>query len=239
MNYVFYWGDAPQNFGDVLTRNILNYFGIEFKHTNMADNANMFCTGSIARLATPNSTVIGSGIIRKNEDLNPTVKWKSVRGPLTRARVIECGGECPEVYGDPALLLPLFCEPSEKKHKIGLVPHYQDYNKVKEQYSNYHVINVVNKDPLKVAREISACEKIISSSLHGIIASHAYSIPAARVSFSKLHGDGSKFEDYAASVDTDLKVSTVNTPIYTMGTVPNLQPLIEIFKNTGKNHDYS
>jgi len=26
MKYTFYWGDVPENFGDVLTRNILNYF---------------------------------------------------------------------------------------------------------------------------------------------------------------------------------------------------------------------
>lgn len=231
MKYTFYWGDVPENFGDVLTRHILNYFGINFTHTNNYRIANMFATGSIARLAQTGSTVIGSGMIRKNEDANPLVKWKSVRGPLTRANVIRCGGECPEIYGDPALLLPMFCEPEEKKHKIGLVPHYQDYRRVKAQYPNYNVINVVSKDPLKVAKEISSCEKIISSSLHGIIAAHAYGIPAARVVFSKLHGDGSKFEDYCASVDVSPEESSVNKPIYTTGTIPDLEPLIKIFKS--------
>jgi pyruvyltransferase len=231
MKYTFYWGDVPENFGDVLTRNILNYFNIDFTHTNNHRVGNMFATGSIARLATPGSTVIGSGMIRKGEEANPLVKWRSVRGPLTRANVIRCGGECPEIYGDPALMLPLFCEPSEKKHKVGLIPHYQDYRKVKSMYPNHHVIDLVSKDPLRVAREISSCEKVISSSLHGIIASHAYGIPAARVVFSRLHGDGSKFEDYAASVDVSPEVSTVDKPIYTTGTIPDLQPLIDIFKS--------
>lgn len=231
MTYKFYWGDLPQNFGDVLTRHILNYFEVEFTHTNDYLDGNMFATGSIARLAQIGSTVIGSGMIRKNEQANPLVNWRSVRGPLTRENVIRCGGECPEIYGDPALLLPKFCKPSEKKHKVGLVPHYQDYERVKSQYSGYNVINVVNDDPLKVARDISSCEKIISSSLHGIIAAHAYGIPAARVTFSKLHGDGSKFEDYCASVDVSPKVSTVEKPIYTSGTIPDLQPLVDIFKS--------
>jgi hypothetical protein len=231
MKYTFYWGDVPENFGDVLTRNILNHFGVDFVHTNNQRVANMFATGSIARLAQPGSTVIGSGMIRKGEDANPLVKWRSVRGPLTRSNVIRCGGECPEIYGDPALMLPMFCEPSEKKHSIGLVPHYQDYRRVKDQYPNHHVINVVNTDPLKVAKEISSCEKIISSSLHGVIAAHAYGIPAARVIFSKLHGDGSKFEDYCASVDVSPKESSVTNPIYTIGTIPDLQPVIDIFKS--------
>jgi len=100
--YKFYWGDEPQNFGDVLTANILKHFNIKYEHTNVHKEANMFATGSIARLATFGSTVIGSGIIRSNEAQDPTVKWKSVRGPLTREWVIKSGGECPEIYGDPA-----------------------------------------------------------------------------------------------------------------------------------------
>lgn len=225
-----YWGDVPENFGDVLTRQILNYFNIEFTHTNNFKNADTFITGSIARLAPSGSTVIGSGMIRKNENADPTVEWKSVRGPLTRKNVIRCGGECPEIYGDPALLLPLFCSASEKKHKVGIVPHYSDYREVKNQYSNYYIIDVVNKDPLKVANQISSCERIISSSLHGIIAAHSYGIPAARVSFSKLHGDGSKFIDYAESVDVSPEISTVERPIYTNATIPDLEPLMDIFR---------
>ena len=232
MSYVFYWGDVPQNFGDVLTRNILEYFGIEFEHTNKQDKANMFATGSIARLAKAGNTVIGSGMIRKNEKIDPAVNWKSVRGPLTRANVIKQGGECPEIYGDPALLLPHFCEESEKKHKIGIVPHYQDYQKIKSRYGEkYHVINLVNKNPLEPAKQITSCEKIISSSLHGIICAHAYGIPAAHVSFAKLHGDGSKFEDYYASVNAPHKKSTIDKPNYTVGEIPDLQPLIDIFKS--------
>jgi len=145
--------------------------------------------------------------------------------------LIDCGGECPEIYGDPALLLPLFCKPKEKEYKIGIVPHYKDYKQVSANYKKYKIINVVNKNPLNVAKEISSCEYIISSSLHGIIAAHAYGIPAARVTFSKIYGDGSKFEDYCASVDVSSKVSKVENPIYTTGTIPDLQPLIKIFKS--------
>lgn len=225
----FYWGDVPQNFGDVLTANILKHYGIEYQHTNKQKEANYFSTGSIVRLAK-NATVLGSGIIRQGEDLDPNNTYRFVRGPLTRKRILECGGSCPEIYGDPALLLPRFCSSSEKKYKVGLIPHYQDYKRVKEQYKDYHVINVVNNNPLEVAKEISSCEKIISSSLHGIISAHAYDIPAARVIFSKLHGDGSKFEDYCASVDISAQASTVINPIYNIGNKINLDIIEGIFK---------
>jgi pyruvyltransferase len=46
------------------------------------------------------------------------------------------------------------------------------------------------------------CEKIISSSLHGLIISDAYGIPNARVNVSnKLFGGDFKFIDYYKSVD--------------------------------------
>lgn len=229
MNKV-YWGDKPNNFGDVLTANLLDYFNIKYKHTNVTDEGNMYVIGSIARFASAGSTVLGSGIIRKTEILNPSADWRFVRGPLTRNKVIKEGGTCPKLYGDPALLLPKFCEESEKEYDVGIIPHYSHYRNFKKKYPRHNIINLVNPDPLEVAKEITKCRKIISTSLHGIICAHAYGIPAARIlGHKKLFGDGSKFEDYYASVNLEPKISTINNPIYTDANLMNLNNLTEIF----------
>lgn len=226
----FFWWTEPENFGDVLTPFILDYLGVDWSKADTHAEADAISTGSVARLALAGQIVLGSGIMRAGEWLTPWAKWRFVRGPLTRETVLKHGGKCPAIYGDPALLLPLFCQASEKTHKVGLVPHYQDYASLRRYGDSMPVIDVVNKDALATARQISACEKIISTSLHGIIAAHAYGIPAAYVSVSKLHGDGVKFDDYYASVGLEKELSTIAKPIYSLGTLPDLEPIMEAFR---------
>jgi pyruvyltransferase len=232
----FYWGDVPQNFGDVLTANILNHYGIEFKHTNNQYEGKYFATGSIIRLAKNGATILGSGCIRENEDLDRSNIYRFVRGPITRDRVLECGGECPEIYGDPALLLPRFCPPSEKQHKVGFIPHYSHRNKYTKQLAKtngWYYIDLVDDDPLVPARKISSCETVMSTSLHGIIAAHAYGIPAAHVTTSntcQLWGDGTKFLDYYASVGLTHKLYGTDNPRFEVGNLPDLDIIEGIFK---------
>ena len=88
---------------------------------------------------------------------------------------------------------------------------------MKQQYPNEFVINL--KDDVEtVAKQISSCEKIISSSLHGLIAAQAYDIPFAWVKFSdNIKGDGIKFYDFFDSVGVDLQLSTVENPKFLLG----------------------
>lgn len=209
----------PGNFGDILTPLILSHYGYQYEYVDI-DNAEYISVGSIAQHARRGMTVLGSGTMTSGAKLDPLAKWQWVRGPRTRNLVIRNGGECPDIYGDPAMLLPRIVQPApDKKHKLGIVPHYVDYTSVKDHYPDLQVINLLNSDPAEVVRKITECESIISSSLHGIITAHAYGIPAAWVKFGgKISGDDTKFHDHYESVGLTAELSTVDNPTFTVGT---------------------
>lgn len=153
-----------------------------------------------------NLIVWGTGFISSQGRLKVQPKEIcAVRGPLTRELLLKQGYECPEIYGDPALLCPKFYRPeSRKRYKLGIIPHYVD--------KNHAVINnfQTNPDVLiidvlggihNVVDQICSCQKIASSSLHGIIAADAYGIPSTWIKFSdNVVGGGFKFFDYFKSV---------------------------------------
>lgn len=210
---------SPGNFGDLLGPVILRHYGYRVEHGGLG-SARLFSCGSVAKLATPGSVVLGSGVISSYNDVDPTAHWIWVRGPLTRHRVLASGGQCPEIYGDPALLMPRIVAPSPRQYfDLGIVPHYVDYEFVKSQYPDHRVINVLNQDPRKVVRAVTECRKIISSSLHGLIVAQAYGIPAAWVRFSdNLAGDGVKFQDYYQSVGLGTQQpSSMEQPEFLLG----------------------
>ena len=222
-------GPKPGNFGDILTPYILKYYNIPFEFSKKSYNT--ICIGSIASKAKDDTLVLGSGIINSFEKLNINADWRFVRGPYTRRRIVDLGGECPEIYGDPAMLLPLFCEESKKEYDVGIVPHYVDYNLVKDTYNLEFVINVLD-NPLNVTKQITKCRFIISSSLHGIIVANAYGIPAAWVKFSnKLHGDDIKFKDYGDSVGEEIISSTYKNPVFVCPKNINITTINNIFED--------
>ena len=82
--------------------------------------------GSILPWAMDKDTLVwGSGCLDSNSPLWKSVdkplKVLAVRGPLTRNVLMQHGIECPEIYGDPALLFPRYYFPPkvEKKYKYG------------------------------------------------------------------------------------------------------------------------
>jgi hypothetical protein len=179
---LYWWQNkGPGNFGDILTPKIFDYFNIPYEYS--ADNYDAICVGSIAKQSRPGTIVLGSGIMGTRDSVCASADWKFVRGPYTRRHVIDAGGHCPKIFGDPAMLLPLFCDQSPKEYDVGVVPHFSHYDQIKQQYPDEFVINPWTNDPLETAKEITKCRHVISSSLHGIICAHAYGIPAAWVKF--------------------------------------------------------
>lgn len=228
-----WWMKKGNNFGDLLTPYIFDYFNIPYQFTNKK-TADTICIGSIAGLAKDNTHVLGSGIMRQKDNLNLNARWKFVRGPYTRKKILASSNNCPDKFGDPALLLPLIAKESKKEYEIGIVPHFVDYSDIEKEYPNYNVINLVNDNPITVAKEITKCKKIISTSLHGIICAHAYGIPAAWCKYSsRLNGDDIKFHDHYEAVGLSAEKSTIEKPKFTTGKfdIDFLCNMFEEFKN--------
>lgn len=205
---------VSNNWGDALNRPLFNYlaqkecdfrsiYGDEYKEIS-----HILGIGSILAHANKNSLVWGSGFIQAGERIREQPEVCAVRGPLSRKRLIEMGFDCPEVYGDPALLFPLFYNPKiEKKYRWGLIPHYVDYKEPFCQTLPEDCLLIDIKRPIEtVVDQLLQCERIASSSLHGLIAADAYKIPSAwfRVT-DKVKGGDFKFKDYFLSVSRKQK----------------------------------
>jgi hypothetical protein len=204
------------NFGDILTPEIFKHFNIPISYVSDHNkDFDALCVGSIIKFAKPGTIVLGSGLMSNKNPVCIAAEYRFVRGPITRNKILSAGGYCPEIYGDPGLLCPLFCNESYKEFDIGIIPHAIHYNRVKQQYPNKNIINLNTTDIYKTIKEITKCKKIISGSLHGIIVANAYNIPAAWVNLGNIKGDGTKFLDYFSSIGISNAVtSALDDPIF-------------------------
>lgn len=149
----------------------------------------------------------GSGFISADANLQGVPgRICAVRGPLTRARLAELGVECPDIFGDPALLYPLFYRPCvSTEYELGVIPHYidQDSDWVRAVASQPNVMIIdVTSGVRAFVDDLLKCRAIASSSLHGVIAADAYGIPSVWIELSdKVVGAGFKFRDHFASVN--------------------------------------
>lgn len=245
------YDEHRKNMGDILSPLIASHYGSKIvkriSKRNCKRFEHYFMIGSILQRCTSKTIVWGSGIISEDAVLSQKPKKVlAVRGPLTRNKLLEQNIDCPEIYGDPALLLPEIYpdQTSEKKFQLGIIPHFKDKKDswLINEYLNKKevtIIDIQNRDPLKVVDQMLACEKIISSSLHGIIVADAYSVPAVWVEFEQPFEDGHfKFQDYFASVGRKVKgpvrVDTLQTldDILAIFEPYSIQIDLELLKNS-------
>lgn len=205
----YYRYPHPHNVGDTLTPYLLEHFrpDLSFRQVKETESGKLIGVGSIMRVIKSGDTVWGSGVMRDNDKFPqaPEVKFLAVRGGMSRGILRFYGGDVPEVYGDPALLLPLMYKPKVKKtHKVGLIPHFVDRVELLKPEvcddlaggESWKMIDVFLPfhDFIK---EVLSVERVISSSLHGIIIAEAYGLPAEWVVLSnRVIGNGFKFRDY-------------------------------------------
>ncbi|MBQ7665296.1 MAG: polysaccharide pyruvyl transferase family protein [Synergistaceae bacterium] len=116
----------------------------------------------------------------------------SVRGPKTRHVLIQHGINCPEHYGDPVLLLPLFYTPhSVNRDYVSIIPNigtFKEFNPVTDELERKHgcrLINMTRYDNwTDIVDMIAGSSFVLSESLHGLIVAETYNIPCLWVEFT-------------------------------------------------------
>ncbi len=206
-----YWWNETPNFGDALAPLLLEHFSDLKVEWAAISHARIASIGSILEHIPPlwDGYILGSGRLKENSGLHlcgirsgVTAKILALRGPLTAKSI-------PGTYalGDPGILANELVGMQEKKYDLGVLPHFSDttlYPKYLGLIPKKSAMRLIHPsgDPLTVLREIGACHRIVTSSLHGMIVADAFGIPR-KVEYSRnMDKDGGdfKFRDYSASI---------------------------------------
>jgi pyruvyltransferase len=206
------------NWGDLCTPYILRKLNIPFVWTHHLIEKKVVMVGSVILGATkPNSYVWGAGIMyAQRNEINKNGIFAAVRGPKTIEALKKLDIDTNNiVIGDPANILPKLYKPKvEKKYKLGIISHMVDGEEVKNfMQENKHLFEntLIIHSNKKLTNfeeyidEVNSCEKILSTSLHGVICAHAYNVPVKWMKLgNRLMGDDVKFYDHFESIGLDI-----------------------------------
>jgi pyruvyltransferase len=138
-------------------------------------------------------------------------KIHALRGKLTARTLQNQGMEVPDLYGDPIWFLPALIPPApEKRYELGIIVHVselatlQDAPQIRDQVVRYTIANDLASqirifttltaptfNALEArTQEITACKRIVSTSLHGLVIAETYNIPCV---YFRPRGKGSLF----------------------------------------------
>lgn len=192
-----YWS-GNKNLGDAISPVIVKFLaeanGIDLNRSVDATK-HLYAVGSVITAGCQDCTIWGSGILNTqilSRLRNRNFDIRLVRGPLTRLVLLEHGFVVPENYGDPAIIMPMIYDPDvPKKYDVSVITHMNE--EFDDCDPGIHRISIRTDDFKHFVREIKASKRIISSSLHGIIFSETYGVPAVLL---KPRMDLFKYFDY-------------------------------------------
>lgn len=162
--------------------------------------------GSVLSTGFNTTTVWGSGLLNEHPSrlLNPITKKmdiRALRGPMTKIVLESRGYDCPEVFGDPACLMPLIYQPPrthgdehEAEAPLVLIKHHlAGHLKGQEQFKQ---LSILTTDYRNFINQIVGSRLVISSSLHGIILAESYRIPAVLLDDGRKGFSLFKYQDW-------------------------------------------
>jgi len=204
-----YWWREVSNFGDALAPFLLERFsgiGVEW---DTISHAQVVSIGSLLEHIPPlwDGYVLGSGKLFEFSRLHlhtKTAKILCIRGPLS-ARGIPGSF----ALGDPGILAAELVGPQDKRWDLGILPHWQDKELV-ERFTALipkpFTVLPINPagDPLAILRQIGSCRRLVTSSLHGMVAADSFGMPRRVEICPAMERDGGdfKFRDYSMSIQT-------------------------------------
>jgi pyruvyltransferase len=203
-----FWFTGRPNFGDLISPILVaGTFAVRPVLVGSSFPGKLLGAGSILHRAVPGDVVWGSGLIEEQPFDGSQVEFLAVRGPRSQKCI---HGDVPNRFGDPGMLLPRLYNPkrTDTRFDVGVMPHYHDADTMRVCDDRVLMIRPEASDWRRTVDNIVACDVVVTSSLHGIIAADAYGVPVVWVQpTGGLKGGQFKFHDYYEGTDREARLS--------------------------------
>jgi pyruvyltransferase len=199
-------GGRRNNFGDLLGPVIVRALversaGADGRSARQAGpRPRLVAVGSILHFAEAGDTVWGSGVngkVAADRHVVDGLDVRAVRGPKTADFLEARGLRPPAVFGDPGLLAPMVFPQldtlrQEPRHALTIVPNLHDH----PTWASHPDAVDPTGDLIGLLERIAQSERVVGSSLHGLVIAESLGIPATLIApeTETLF----KYEDYYA-----------------------------------------
>lgn len=230
----FVYGNA----GDIFNKDLIKFLYKQDPFITRNEGSKLLLVGSIASVIKENDIINGIGW--KGNDLseisehikNATVY--GVRGPLTKELFIKYNADLSNLKFelDPGLLIKEVYNLSIKNNtntQTVFIPHYKDEEIYKGVFPKGFKHVRIDNHPKTIAKEIMKSKIVYTSSLHGIVFSHALNKPCVFVA-PQSNEPIFKYEDYFLSINIEMPkpLETIFKANLGQDSVTNLEKTITI-----------
>jgi len=167
--------------------------------------------GNILSDANPYTQVWGCGFSSIKDVLSSCPRIYAVRGKLTKTMLQNYNVNCPEIYGDPLMVLKRYYNPEKQKmYKYGIVYDTDDDLIIKKLMTikNHNFKLIRNQPLLSLVDELCQCDIILTSLLNGIILGDMYCNKSYYINFDMK--EDFMIQDYFTCVSRPYVVITKN-----------------------------
>ena len=213
--------------GEVIISFMLDKAGIDID-AEVSQTKHFNCVGTNIQGSYQDATIWGSGILPKKtyafwqKVCRRKLDIRAVRGPLTREILLKQGQNCPDVYGDPAILMPLIYMPKQDmaKRKKLIIPQFLYEKEFRKNHPDEYMLSMNTNDFRHVIDEIVSSEIVYTSSLHGVILAEAYGVPAVLFRGLEEHWDFKYYDWYQSTGRMNVKIAETYEDALSMEPLP-------------------